>query len=227
MDMELLFKISVIAPAVILAITVHEVAHGYVAWRLGDDTARREGRLTLNPFAHVDPIGTILMPGFLALSGLPPFGFAKPVPVNFMRLRSPKSDMVWVAAAGPGVNLAMAIGGAILVNVLPLLSGGTLHWASEFLRWFIQINLVLAVFNMLPLPPLDGGRVAVGLLPRRAAQQLADLERFGLFIIMGLIMVPFLVNEAAGTNFNIIGAIIWPVVEFLFTAIVGLFVFVN
>lgn len=222
-SVSLIYQISVIAPAAILAITLHEAAHGYVALRYGDPTARDAGRLTLNPFAHIDPVGTVLMPGMLLLAGLPPFGYAKPVPVDFMALRSPKQDMVWVAAAGPAANIVMAIGAALLLNLTPFLSGGVQQWVADSLYFAILINLVLAVFNMIPLPPLDGGRVAVGLLPVSLARPLARLERFGIFIVFGLLLIPFLLNDLLGTNINILGAVIWPVVELLRNAILGVF----
>lgn len=224
---NILYQVSVLAPAAILAITVHEVAHGYVASHFGDDTARREGRLTLNPLAHVDPIGTVLMPGVLLLLGLPPFGYAKPVPVDFMALRSPKSDMVWVAAAGPAVNIAMAAIAALLFNIVPFLSGDVQQWVADTLSFAVTINLVLAVFNMIPLPPLDGGRVAVGLLPIPLARPLARMERFGIFIVFGLLMIPFLINDLFGTNISFIGGVIWPVVEAIGNGILGLLVFTS
>ena len=221
--MDLVYDISIWAIPIIMAITVHEVAHGYVAWRLGDDTARRAGRLTLNPIAHVHPVGTVIMPGLLLLAGLPPFGFAKPVPVDFRRLEHPKRDMVWVAGAGPAINVIMAAGAAILLNLVQFMPNVTQLWLAQMLQAMILINLVLAIFNMLPIPPLDGGRVAVGLLPMPAARGLAQLERYGLFIIFGALMIPFLINDLFGTDFNLIGALILPVVDFLYTGFMNLF----
>lgn len=223
---ETLYIISAAIIPVVLAITVHEVAHGYIARQYGDDTAARAGRLTLNPLRHIDPFGTVVLPGVLLLAGLPPFGFAKPVPVNFMNLGNPKRDMVWVAAAGPAVNLFMAIGWAILSNLGVFLSGDTQIWFADMAQIGIAANVVLLVFNMIPLPPLDGGRVAVGLLPHALAAPLARTERYGLFIIFGLLLVPSLINAAFGTDYHPVWAIIQPVVKFLYTAIDSVFLFV-
>lgn len=224
---ETLYMISTAVVPIVLAITVHEVAHGYVARECGDDTAARAGRLTLNPLAHVDPFGTVILPGLLFLSGLPPFGFAKPVPVNFGRLENPKRDMVWVAAAGPAVNLFMAIGWALLLNIAYYLKGDLQAWTVNMAQIGIAANIVLFAFNMIPLPPLDGGRVAVGLLPNKLAVPLARTERYGLFIIFGLLFIPSLINSAFGTDFNPIWAIIQPIVKFLYDGIHGLFQFVG
>jgi Zn-dependent protease len=223
---EILYMISAAIIPVVLAITVHEVAHGYVARQHGDDTAARAGRLTLNPLKYVDPFGTVILPGILLLTGLPPFGFAKPVPVNFMKLQNPKRDMVWVAAAGPAVNLFMAIGWAILSNLGAFMSGDIQIWFADMTQVGIAANVVLMVFNMIPLPPLDCGRVAVGLLPLSLARPLASVERYGLFIIFGLLLVPSLINEIFDTNFHPVWAIIQPVVKFLYSAIDRLFLFV-
>jgi Zn-dependent protease len=174
----------------------------------------------------VDPFGTVILPGILLLTGLPPFGFAKPVPVNFMKLQNPKRDMVWVAAAGPAVNLFMAIGWAILSNLGAFMSGDIQIWFADMTQVGIAANVVLMVFNMIPLPPLDGGRVAVGLLPLSLARPLASVERYGLFIIFGLLLVPSLINEIFDTNFHPVWAIIQPVVKFLYSAIDRLFLFV-
>jgi len=182
--------IAVAVLPVLFAITVHEVAHGWVAKQFGDLTADRLGRLTLNPLKHIDPVGTVLVPALLLLlkSGFL-FGWARPVPVSFENLRNPKRDMIFVAAAGPVANLLMAIfwGGIVkLSTILP----GTAHWIAEplmYMGWFgILINSLLMVFNLLPIPPLDGGRVAVGLLPGPIAYQLSRLEPFGVFIVLAL-----------------------------------------
>ena len=187
---QVLALISVWAIPGIVAITLHEAAHGYVAWKLGDDTAYRMGRVSFNPLRHIDPFGTILLPLMLLLSGTRfMFGWAKPVPVNFGRLNHPRRDMVLVAAAGPGINLALAIISALLIHVAALFPDVAKEWAVINLENSIVFNIVLAVFNMFPLPPLDGGRVAVGLLPTELARPLAKLERWGLFILVGLLFI--------------------------------------
>ena len=156
----------------------------------GDDTAKRMGRMSLNPLRHVDPFGTIVLPGILLLMRAPfLFGYAKPVPVNFWRLNNPKRDMVWVAAAGPAMNILLAVISALLFHTLGVLPPWMSGWVAENLANSVQINAVLAVFNMLPLPPLDGGRVAVGLLPRALSNPLARLERWGLAIIVGVLFL--------------------------------------
>src|SRR3990172_1442761 len=174
----------------LFAITVHEVAHGWVAKKFGDPTAQRLGRLTLNPLKHIDPIGTILVPGLLLLLGGFIFGWAKPVPVTWETLRHPKRDMAIVSAAGPGSNFAMAILWGLLAKLGSVLPAGY-DWAAlpmQYMGQFgIVINVVLMVLNLLPLPPLDGGRVAVGLLPGPMAWQLSRLEPYGFFILLGLL----------------------------------------
>ena len=210
-----------IAP-VLIAITLHEAAHGYVAWRLGDDTAKRLGRVTFNPLRHVDPYGTIVIPALLLSFSNFVFGWAKPVPVDFSRLEHPRRDMVWVAAAGPAINIALATASAVLMHLIPLLPVPTQLWVFENLQNSIVINLVLAVFNLLPLPPLDGGRIAVGLLPLPIARLLARMERFGLFVIIGVLFILPYAGREFGVDLNVFPWLIGGPVRFLMDVIAGL-----
>jgi Zn-dependent protease len=217
---DILYAISVWALPVLVAITLHEAGHGFVAWRLGDDTAWRLGRVSLNPLRHVDPFGTIILPAMLLLLRAPfLFGYAKPVPVNFARLRHPKRDMVWVALAGPGSNLLLAVISALLLHAARAVPGTTGDWLGQNLSNSLLINLVLAVFNMLPLPPLDGGRVAVGLLPRALAAPLARLERFGLGILLLLIFIVPMISAEFGHPFSPLAWVVGAPVRFLLNAI--------
>jgi len=210
---ELIYKISVWLLPALLAITLHEAAHGYAALRFGDDTALRAGRLSLNPLRHIDPVGTILLPGLLLLTGSRfLFGYAKPVPVNFWRLRNPKRDMIWVAGAGPAANLLMALGAGLLAHVLGLLPSEFARWVGDNLQNALDLNVLLAVFNMIPLPPLDGGRVAVGLLPAPLSMQLARLEPFGMLILILLLLV---LPGISGGNLNLLAHVIGPPYDFL------------
>jgi Zn-dependent protease len=188
---NLIETVLIYALPVIFAITVHEAAHGYVARHFGDDTAEMMGRVTLNPLKHIDPIGTILMPLMLyfATSGAFLFGYAKPVPVNFGRLRHPKRDMIWVALAGPVSNFIQAILWALVLVALVAAGFDNENFFIQMARGGILVNLVMWAFNLFPLPPLDGGRVLAGLLPSGPAQNfLARIEPYGFFIVMGLVI---------------------------------------
>ncbi|MCK2125796.1 site-2 protease family protein [Thauera aromatica] len=212
--------LAIWALPVLLAITLHEAAHGYVARHFGDPTAHLAGRITLNPLRHIDPVGTVLVPvGILALSALMGgggilFGWAKPVPVNFGRLRRPKADMLWVAAAGPFTNLLMALGWALLFRIAASAEPGGYSLAMlKMADAGIQINAVLMVLNLLPIPPLDGGRIAVSLLPDRLAWRFAQLEPYGFPILLVLLFT------------GILGAILWPLIagfRYLLSLVFGL-----
>jgi len=181
--------VALYAIPVLFAITLHEAAHGYAAKRFGDNTAEKLGRITLNPIKHIDPVGTIAMPLLLyfATSGAFLFGYAKPVPVNFGRLRNPKRDMIWVALAGPGANLVQAIGWTVLFYGL-LASGVEEPFFLKMCQAGLLVNLVMFAFNLFPLPPLDGGRILVGLLPWKQAELVSRIEPWGFFIVMALVI---------------------------------------
>ena len=186
---QLIQTVLIYALPVIFAITLHEAAHGYAAQRLGDPTAAMMGRVTLNPFPHIDPIGTILMPLLLYFStgGAFLFGYAKPVPVRFDRLRHPKRDMVWVALAGPASNLLQALLWGVLLYALAG-NGITERFFIDMCKAGMLTNVVMFAFNLFPLPPLDGGRIVVGLLPWRQALMFSRIERWGFFIVMALVI---------------------------------------
>ena len=186
---NLIQTVLIYALPVLFAITVHEAAHGYVARHYGDPTAARLGRVTLNPFKHIDPVGTILMPLMLyfATSGAFLFGYAKPVPVNFGNLRNPKRDMIWVALAGPASNFAQAIAWALAL-VLMTAMGVDEPFFIKMAQAGALVNLVMWAFNLFPLPPLDGGRILVGLLPWKQAQLVSRIEPWGFFIVMALVL---------------------------------------
>jgi Zn-dependent protease len=190
---------------VIIAITFHEAAHGFVAHQLGDDTAWRLGRVSVNPIRHIDPFGTILMPGMLLLLGSPVlFGYAKPVPVNFGALRSPRRDTMLVAAAGPATNIALAVIASLAFHIVGYLPGTAAEWLADNLRNALILNVMLAVFNLFPLPPLDGGRILVALLPKPAAIAVARLEPFGLLILIGLLIVLPLIGSQLGVDLSFV-----------------------
>lgn len=205
--------ILVAAPPAILAITLHEAAHGYAARYFGDPTAWQAGRISLNPLRHIDPIGTLLLPLLLALFKSPIlFGWAKPVPVSIHRLRHPKRDMLWVAAAGPAVNLLMAVGWTALLKLDTLIPYNMLSQPLALMcQVGIGINLSLAMLNLFPLPPLDGGRIVVSLLPEPLASQFAQLERWGFFILIALLYL------------GALDVTVWPLVDALERFILSLF----
>ncbi len=207
---ELARDLSVWVLPLLVAVILHELAHGFVAWRLGDSTAKDAGRLSLNPISHIDPFGSIVLPALLVFSGSGIlFGWAKPVPVNFNRLRKPRRDMVLVAAAGPAMNLVLAFAAAAALQATGLPPRSNASWEQLNLFNALILNVVLAIFNMLPLPPLDGGRVLVGVLPRPLAKAVARIEPYGMLIIVLLIFVlPFAGPRFLGIRLDLFSTLV-------------------
>jgi len=215
--------IALVAPGAIAAITLHEAAHGYVANHFGDNTAKLRGRLSLNPLKHVDLFGTILLPAMLVLlnTGII-FGYAKPVPVNPNAFFHPKRDMIWVAAAGPAMNLILAAVSFLLIFPARLIGYPVDRWIVAILLDSVFINLLLAVFNLVPLPPLDGGRIAIGLLPKSLAIPFAKIGRYGLLIIILCLVIPSLLGRNFGVDLNIFDWIVARPVHFFMTLVRGI-----
>ncbi|GGD40432.1 site-2 protease family protein [Aureimonas glaciei] len=201
LDTDLFYKASTWILPILIAVTFHEAAHAFAAWRLGDHTAYRLGRVTFNPLRHIDPVGTVLLPGILFITGAPfLFGWAKPVPVAFGRLRHPRRDMALVAVAGPLTNIVLALVSALLIHAGGLLPVSVAPWALQMLYQSILLNLVLAVFNMIPLPPLDGSRILMSFLPAVLARQYAKLERFGFLILIGVVILLPMLGRQMGMD---------------------------
>ena len=223
MNSNIIYEIAVWLVPLVIAIVFHEVAHGLVARKLGDTTAERKGRLSLNPIRHIDPFGTLVLPMLLAISHAPVFGWAKPVPVNYRRLNNPRRDMVLVALAGPGMNLLLALVGTAILSVTIMESGGAQAGATAFVATnalnFVLINIFLAVFNLLPVPPFDGGHVVEGLLPRPLATRFRKVGRYSLLVLVALLLVLPAISPRA----DVVGRIVSPIVEQVTRLLLGIF----
>jgi Zn-dependent protease len=205
----ILYQISIWAIPAIIAITFHEASHGYVAHLLGDDTAWRQGRVSFNPLVHIDPFGTVVLPLMLLMLRSPfLFGYAKPVPVNFRALRHPRLGTILVAAAGPGMNLLLATIAALGLHIVGYVPAPGAQWLAANLKNALVLNVILAIFNLLPIPPLDGGRILVGVLPGALARLLSRAEPYGMLILIGLIFVVPLLGAQFGINLDPISRIL-------------------
>ena len=215
--------VALMIGAIVPSIILHEVSHGVVALWLGDDTAKRAGRITLNPIKHIDPFGTVVLPMFLAISHAPVFGWAKPVPVNYRRLHNPRRDMVLVALAGPGMNLLLGLIGTAILAATIMLSGGADGGAAAIVAAnalnFLLINIFLAVFNLLPVPPFDGGHVVEGLLPRSLARSFRKIGRYSLLVLVILLLILPAISPSA----NVVGRVVTPIVNTIATAFLRIF----
>jgi Zn-dependent protease len=219
---SIFYEIAVWLVPLVIAIVFHEIAHGLVARRLGDPTAAERGRLTLNPIKHVDPFGTVILPMLLALSHAPVFGWAKPVPVNYRRLGKPRRDMILVALAGPGMNFLLAAVGTLVLAATAYSAGEQPGPASLFIARnainFVFINIFLAVFNLIPVPPFDGGHVVEGLLPEPAARTFRRIGRYSLLVFVFLLLVLPAISDSA----DIVGRLVSPVVDATATFMIGI-----